>query len=298
MADPPSLDVDLRCAPWTAAHGFDPIGSAVRVDRFVTIEVPQPWPAKIEDLHWLSGLPEPAATRVQAIVPEAPRPDGTVLVNRWERAGAQLRGTDWLVPAPDVPHVLATVVQGHDPDDVDAIPAPAEVLVCAHGTRDRCCGGGGTRLAIEARAQLPDVRIRRTSHLGGHRFAPTALTLPDGRQWSHLDVEVLVGIVERTLDPATARTHYRGNTALDPWAQVVEGAVLADRGWDLASATKLQATSRVDGDQARVTVRWDDPSGVHERTSEVTVSRRYPVLQCGLPPEEATKDAMEYRLTG
>lgn len=297
MADPPSPDVDLRCAPWTAAHGFDPIGSAVVVDRLVTVEVPQPWPAKIEELAWLSGLPEPAATRVQAIVPETPRAGGTVLVNRWQRVGALLQGTDWLLRAADVPDVLAAVVQGHDPVDAEATPAPPEVLVCAHGTRDRCCGGGGTRLAIEARAQLPDVRIRRTSHLGGHRFAPTALTLPDGRQWSHLDPDVLSGIVRRTLDPSIARAHYRGNIALEPWAQVVEGAVLADHGWELAAATTLRATSSADGDRARVTVRWDDPSGTHERTGEVTVSRRYPVLQCGLPPEEATKEALEYGLT-
>ena len=49
---------------------------------------------------------------------------------------------------------------------------------------DRCCGSLGTALAQELLAdplQLgDDVRVWRTSHTGGHRFAPTALVLPQG----------------------------------------------------------------------------------------------------------------------
>ena len=33
---------DFRCAAWTAAGGFDPIGSATTFDRLVTVEVPGP----------------------------------------------------------------------------------------------------------------------------------------------------------------------------------------------------------------------------------------------------------------
>ena len=296
MAEPQISDVDLRCAPWTQAQGIDPIGSAVQLDRLVAVEVPNPWPAKIDQLPWLRDLPDVPGTRVQAIVPETARSDGAVLVTSWERHGAQLAGTDWLVPARQVPDALAQVVAGGAPGGVEAGPAPAEVLICGHGTRDRCCGNAGTRLAVEVRAALPEWRIRRTSHLGGHRFAPTALTLPDGRMWAHLDTDSVVGIARRTLDPASARTHYRGNTALDPWAQVVEGAALAELGWAVAAATVLEAATDEALDHAGVALRWDGPAGAGERADAVSVARRYPVLQCGLPPEEATKDAIEYQL--
>lgn len=289
-------DVDLRCAPWTAAQDLDPIGSAVQVDRFVAVEVPQPWPAKIEELDWMRHLPEVTGTRVQATVPETAREDGAVLLTRWERRGAGLEGTDWLVPAARVPEALSELLVGHEPTGGEATTAPAELLVCGHGTRDRCCGGWGTRLAVAVRAALPDLRVRRTSHLGGHRFAPTALTLPDGRLWSHLDAPTLVGIIHRTLDPTVARRHYRGNTALDPWAQVVEGDELRRTGWDLASVTDLRGESRVDDDRAEATLRWEGPAGSGTRVGAVAVTRRYPVLACGLPPEEATKDAVEYAL--
>jgi len=289
--------LDLRCAPWTLEQGVDPIGSAVSFDRLVTVEVPLPWPADVADLPWLAELPSPPGTRVQTIVPEVARADGTILVTRWDRRGARCEGTDWLVPAPDVPEALVAVAAGGDPG-VEGEVAPPEILVCGHGARDRCCGGSGTRLAVEARAALPGWRIRRTSHLGGHRFAPTALSLPEGRVWAFLDAEALAGIVERTMHPHEARDHYRGHVALDPWAQVVEARGLSLEGWGALDVDELVADVEVDpsGDAADVTLRWDGPDGPGERRGHVRVRRRYPVLQCGLPPESAKKTSPEYEL--
>lgn len=294
MSDPAT---DLRCAPWTFELGVDPIGSAVRFDRLVTVEVPLPWPADVGDLPWIAELGEPEGVRVQTIVPEVARTDGSVLVTRWDRSGARFQGTDWLVAAPDVPVALAAVAAGEDAPGVPE-PAPDEVLVCGHGTRDRCCGGSGTRLAVEARAALPRWRIRRTSHLGGHRFAPTALTLPEGRVWAYLDAESLAGIVERTMHPHTARDHYRGHVALDPWAQVVEAQGLTGEGWAALDVDDLTADVRVanGGDAAEVTLHWDGPDGPGIREGAVRVRRRYPVLQCGYPAEQAKKTAPEFEL--
>jgi hypothetical protein len=293
----PDGTLELRCAPWTLDQGVDPIGSAVELDRLVTVEVPLPWPADVGDLPWITDLTLSPGTRVQTIVPEVARADGTVLLTRWSADGARFRGTDWLVPAVDVADALAAIVAGEDPD-VAGEPAPDEVLVCGHGARDRCCGGSGTRLAVEARAALPEVRIRRTSHLGGHRFAPTALSLPDGRVWAFLDADALAGIVDRTLPPIEARDHYRGHAGLDPWAQVVEAVGLSEEGWAAFDVDTLDADVEVapDAESATVTVRWDGPAGAGERSARVGIRRRYPVLQCGLPPESAKKDAPEYQL--
>jgi len=170
------------------------------------------------------------------------------------------------------------------------------VLICAHGARDRCCGGPGTRLAVETRAALAEVRVRRTSHLGGHRFAPTALTLPDGRMWAYLDAVALVGIVRRTMPSPEAREFYRGNVGLDGWSQVVEGALLADSGWDCVDFEEVTSTVDVDGDRAAVVLSWHTATVTDERSAEVEVVARYPVLQCGLAPSEAEKSSPEYRL--
>lgn len=290
-------DDDFRCAAWTAAHGFDPIGSATTFDRLVTVEVPGPWPSDIGDLEWIEPIDVPADTRVQAIVPESGRSDGTILLTRWERDGGALRGVDCLVPADDVPATLAILVDGGDPG-VELTEAPPEILVCSHGVRDRCCGGPGTRLAVETRAALPEMRVRRTSHLGGHRFAPTALTLPDGRMWAFLDADVLAAIVRRDLPVGEAREFYRGNVALDPWAQTVEGALLEECGWSTVEFDEITAASDVDGDRAGVALSWVSSGTSDERSAVVEIVRRYPVLQCGLMPSEAKKQSPEYRVVG
>ncbi len=286
---------DLRCAVWTAAQGFDPVGSATQFDRLVTVEVPHPWPADVSDMAWIAPVAVPAGTRVQAIVPEVGRPDGSVLLNRWERDGAVLHGVDWLVSAEDVTAALQVLASGDAPDG-DVSVAPPEVLICGHGTRDRCCGNAGTRLTIEARARLSDVRVRRTSHLGGHRFAPTAVSLPDGRMWAFLDADALVGIMRRTMAAPEAREFYRGNAALDPWAQTLEADVLTTQGWQAIDLATVTATTSRNGDRASVDLTWTTAAAGDRRTADVEIVRRYPVLHCGLDPSMATKTSAEYRL--
>ena len=53
------------------------------------------------------------------------------------------------------------------------------VLVCTHGSRDRCCGKLGGAIYARAHKQAPR-NVWQASHLGGHRFAPTLLVLPQG----------------------------------------------------------------------------------------------------------------------
>ncbi len=289
------IDDDFRCAPWTAAQGFDPIGSATTFDRLVTVEVPGPWPSDVGDLEWIAPLDVPLGTRVQAIVPESGRSDGRVLLTRWERTAARLGGADCLVPADDVPTALAALVAGATPD-AELTEAPPEILICSHGSRDRCCGGPGTRLAVETRAALPHMRVRRTSHLGGHRFAPTALTLPDGRMWAYLDAGALAGIIRRAMPAGEAREFYRGNVALDAWSQVVEGTVLEECGWTTVDFDELVGSADVDGDRATVALHWTTSGATDERTADVEIAGRYPVLQCGLVPSEAKKQSPEYRI--
>ena len=52
-------------------------------------------------------------------------------------------------------------------------------LVCCHSQRDRCCGNLGVPLMLALR-KLPHAQVWQTSHIGGHRFAPTLLYLPHG----------------------------------------------------------------------------------------------------------------------
>ena len=76
------------------------------------------------------------------------------------------------------------------PQDI-GLGAP-QVLVCTHGSRDRCCGVLGgvifAQLKNQLNMMLPDA-VWQVSHLGGHRFAPTALCLPLGLLLGRINVD-------------------------------------------------------------------------------------------------------------
>ncbi|WP_278043923.1 sucrase ferredoxin, partial [Protofrankia symbiont of Coriaria ruscifolia] len=176
-----------------------------------------------------------------------------------------------------------------------ARPAPAEILLCGHGRRDRCCGRVGTRLHLDVASTWPRVRVRRCSHTGGHRFAPTGFTFPDGRAWGFLDVPALDRIVRRGGRPGELRGRYRGNTALDQWGQVAERELFERFGWGwLDHEITSSHTEVADGGRlATVKLAWQGPTGAATATASVEVARDVPVLVCGEAPELAEKTSPE-----
>lgn len=285
-------DPAFRCSPWTRAQGVDPIGSAARFDALVLVEQPLPWPNDVSEMALFAGR-EVDGVRIMAVVPEdRPRAPGVVTVVHRRRTGTNhLVGTDHRVVEDDLPSLLDDLLSDPLGDHRGRTSAegesPPEVLVCAHGRRDPCCGRWGTLLHLELGALWSEVRVWRCSHTGGHRFAPTAITLPDGRAWAYAGPELLDRVVRRTGDLAPLADHDRGTSALGPWAQVVERAVLHARGWGWLdeTLTAVEEDLHPDGRQATVTLRW--PGG--SATGTVEVAREVPVLVCGEPPAAATK---------
>lgn len=97
--------------------------------------------------------------------------------------------------------------------------------VCTHGSRDRCCGSKGGRVFTALDAHLGDA-VWQTSHLGGHRFAPTLLALPHGISWGRLladDLDPLLACVRE--DRLYDLDRFRGRTAFSAPAQAAEAAL-------------------------------------------------------------------------
>ncbi|WP_322755076.1 sucrase ferredoxin [Frankia sp. Cas3] len=319
-----SSTLSFRCAPWTREQGVDPIGSALTCDTLLLVETPAPWPRDVSEIPAFAAAlrhSRPGGlnrTRLLAVRPadegiDDLDPRAGVLITRWRRAGSnRFLGIDHTVPRDRLVDALIRLLDAGDRmDAMDATDstdsangdtivqaAPAEVLLCGHGQRDRCCGRNGVRLQIEAASAWPGVRVRRCSHTGGHRFAPTGFTLPDGRAWGFLDASTLDGIVRRSSHPDTLRDRYRGTTALDPWGQVVERELLERFGWGwLDHEITSSRTEVTDGGRAAtVELAWCGPTGEASAVAVVEVARDVPVLVCGEPPEVAGKTSPEFAL--
>jgi len=302
----------LRCADFARAESLAPAGSAGTWRGIVALELPLPWPRDIvdhPDVAPAAGDLAAAGLRLQALVPDPARSPEVRRLFTCVRPAGPFRAydaTEWVLPATDAAGTLAALsaaVSG-DAAALDGVPARRvadgdgagrQVLVCTHGVRDTCCGAQGTRLAAALPGLGAGVRSWRTSHTGGHRFAPTALVLPEGTAWAYLDIDTLVGVVDRTLDPRVAQRHYRGCTGLDgPEVQAADGAALGAAGWAWLDHTRAGTVVERDGATARVRLEGTAPDGT--RTvfdAEVETVRTMPVPDCGRPVAEAKKSAPE-----
>jgi len=298
---------ELRCSVQSRGAGADPIGTAGAYDAYVLVEAPLPWPKDIgEDPVVAQVMAAVGATgvsaRVLGVVPEGNDPTRRRLVvhrkpdgpfRRYVRAETVV-GPDEL---PGAAHDLLTgPVPERDPDDGVVL----DLLVCTHGKRDRCCGSMGTTLhgAIANRYGALGVRTMRVSHTGGHRFAPTAIFLPDGHMWAWLDTELIDGLVRRTRNPADIARFYRGAAAIGgPAVQVAEREAFAREGWAWLDSLRA-ATIETDGDQhqVRLEASWDDGRTV---TFEAVVVQTGTIAQpiCGEPPEVTKKSDPVWALT-
>ena len=173
------------CSAASLEVGESLLGTAVEsVDRWLLLEVTDPWAPKALQSE---ALPDAVKTRLAQWL-EVPR-TRLQLVRRPGRVG-QNRSFALVSTTPGHRFVVRRELGAYEDlldVDLDALPTGSPTplcLVCAHGRRDRCCGTLGS--AVFRALQTRGVDVWQTSHLGGHRFAACALSLPHGLMYGRL----------------------------------------------------------------------------------------------------------------
>lgn len=277
-------DTEGFCRELAAA---EPIAGTAQagIERWIVLEDNGPWGAKVprtttlpDDVRaWLERLDAQPGTRVQLIR----RPGGT----RGERRALFLART----PAdPDARRLveLECTLAELPSLDLDALlddaPATRELaalwLVCTHGARDRCCAKWGVGL-WDALRKREGERVWQCSHLGGHRFAPTALALPSGLVWGRLaldEVESLCRELERGRIGALPKL--RGRSCHPSVLQAAECLLRVREGITDDAALQLREVMADDGGQR---VRFEGPGGMLEIVVEVARPGFVSPISCG-----------------
>jgi hypothetical protein len=318
------------CSDWAKSQGLGPIGSAGYYDGFLLVEQPLPWPSDVSEMPELAEVAKVAygaRLRLQAVARDTrPGPGGPAAAEGSGQEASRTAVTDdsggplrrlicyrstrpgWAGPMARAerlsePESLAEAAQAVveaaavAPEPVDSgANATADVLVCTHGRRDTCCGARGMEL-LGALGEVPrfgnpDVRLWRTSHTGGHRFAPTAIALPSASLWAWANVTLLAQVVDAEGPLGLALPRYRGCASLgSPAQQAVEKAVLSEVGWKLLSSWR-RAVDLGDG-----LVRLEtELYGTWEAVARE--GRRVAQPDCRSDPELATKQSVEWVVEG
>ncbi|MEJ5913977.1 sucrase ferredoxin [Pseudokineococcus sp. 1T1Z-3] len=241
-AQAPQLRRDLpRCSDGARAR-CDPLGAtAAWTWRWLLLEHPGPWaPTALDG----AGLPDDVRAELVAAAADA---GGRVLLVRRPavRGGASAAeaspGTRrrWAVvdqpsgltrwggwDAADADGLLAAAAAMRAPMDPARADAGLLLLVCAHGRHDACCAVRGRPVAARLAARWPE-QTWECSHLGGDRFAPNLLVLPDGAYYGGVDPSAAERVVEEHLAGAVRTQHLRGVSNGPPVAQAAVLGVLA-----------------------------------------------------------------------
>ena len=288
---------DARCSTWAQFQGLDPIGSIGSYDGYLLVEWPLPWPRDIVTVPALAGVGDLARShrlRLQLVVPAIGTTEDRILLYRRNGVGEPTGFTlqEGRVGPHDSVLAAANELLAH-PAATDA--SVGDLLICAHGTRDRCCGSKGTRLAAWAGLHLSsEIRVWRTSHTGGHRFAPTSIVLPEGTAWAFLEEDVLKTVVRRDGSIGDIVGNYRGCSALATSSlQVLEREALRSLGWSLFDAER----SGEDGKDGRSHLIVRTASGDHHTwEGSIRSVHRITLPTCGQAPSEADESEMEYEI--
>lgn len=226
-----------RCAIRSALVDEQLAGTAGQVERgYLVVEDVGPWGrAGVSE----SGLGEVGAqlessaklAGVKTLVMRATEREGRALPVRRRVFAAVHRPAPRLVafsvgePAELLDLALAAFageLRGIHPEAVD-VGHPL-LLVCTHAKRDQCCAIEGGPLARSLSRAHPG-QVFECSHLGGHRFAPTALSLPDGAVYGRLDLDSAATALQLAADGLVEPRWLRGVSGLAPAVQAADVAL-------------------------------------------------------------------------
>lgn len=143
---------------------------------------------------------------------------------------------------------------GHSAAEPLPHAAGSDWHLCTHGRVDSACGKYGAALFQTLRRE--EARLWRTSHFGGHRFAPTLLEMPAGRYWAYLTPELTRQLARREGDWRALAECYRGCAGFEPAAQYADAAAFREAGWWWLDARREAEVLREDASGFEVELRY------------------------------------------
>ncbi|HIK04236.1 MAG TPA: sucrase ferredoxin [Trichormus sp. M33_DOE_039] len=238
------------CSDATRQLGEEVIGSATDYQTYILVECPLPWITNAFNSKWVPY-------NLQILVEEVTKAklpirflliandlthkvEHKTLLIYQKQVGLSAGYIKHEFRLPHIEQIAPVVKQwlwGKAPDYEAENSINRDILICTHGSYDKCCARYGNPFYFQATNTLANlnwenVRIWKSSHFGGHRFAPTAIDLPEARYYGRLDEDSFQAILTRTGDIQNLKQVYRGWGILHPALQVLERDLMLSQGWN------------------------------------------------------------------
>tara|TARA_B100000902_G_scaffold205273_1_gene195701 strand:+ start:425 stop:1369 length:945 start_codon:yes stop_codon:yes gene_type:complete len=305
-----NVEIGQRCSEMTRELNIDSGGTGLRADLFLAVDVPLPWPKPVFSHQLLIGVTElldsySTPIRLLASVPENNNRLTVTSYQRKQRGHldeSSLRRSQTTFRPSDLLDVLKGILDEKKAEDSIEVPQEEQVRelwVCTQGSHDVCCGSEGTALSLEANKNLHGVKVRRVSHLGGHRFAPTAVTFPDGRMWSHLSMENVHEIFDVKPIEESLLKKCRGWSGAEAGPeQIAEREGLTLYGWNWDKYQRKTAVISEKDLEIKVLVTGFPPGDQAEVKFEVIInnSGKTPIFSCDKAGDIPTKWQTQYEV--
>jgi hypothetical protein len=238
------------CADHSREIQEDVIGSATNHQTYILVECPTPWVSEAFNSKWvpdnlriLVADVKRAKLSIHFLLianDETHREEQTTLLIYQQGKGLSNGYRKQEFKLPNIEQVAGVVrkwLTGVSVDDEIASNPTRDILVCTHGSHDQCCAKYGNPFYFHAQntifdLQLNHLRIWRSSHFGGHRFAPTAIDFPQGRYYGVLDQDTFKSILTQTGNIECLNKVYRGWGILPNPLQILERELMLRLGWD------------------------------------------------------------------
>lgn len=226
---------DTFCSLNSEAMGEPLYGTAVHVGVWFLLEYRAPWAPKTTNDN---DLPEAVQTWLAEQVTSVPKlADGANGRLQFIKQGKDRTELAFFVAvmtgvAPIVYEFALTAYEDLFAIDVAAVIAGAAdyeanrraeplYFVCTHGKRDLCCAKFGMAFYNQLTAQVGN-QAWQASHLGGHRFAVTVLTLPNGVNYGRLQPDDIPDLIAAQAQDSLLLHRLRGQTRYAPLVQTAD----------------------------------------------------------------------------
>ena len=211
----------FRCSDAARVRADPLAGSAPPARRWLLLEHPGPW--RTDAIAGAGIDPDVLAT----LVDKAGSATRILLIRRPGRIDRHAPRR-WILTSLDSSAITGRWREDHDLlEAANALTAgsPGQVaasgpliLVCTHGVHDVCCALRGRPVALELASRWPDL-VWECSHIGGDRFAPNVVMLPDGFYYGNLDPASAIDTVEAHLAGTVLTDRLRGMAGFLPPVQ-------------------------------------------------------------------------------